>query len=129
MKTDILEATLKPESSQTPIPCVLRNPRGEVHASHSALGEASSAKREAGAAENGSSSHHAPPARPLAPASLPLTPFTLLVNDERFGKLSEADKSTVYGMTRDQLRAVLRLTRLRGIDPAEVLEAMWGRKP
>jgi len=49
------------------------------------------------------------------------------VNDERFGKLSEADKSTVYGMTRDQLRAVLRLTRLRGIDPAEVLEAMWGK--
>ena len=97
MKTNISEATLKPEPSQTLIPCGMKNARDEVHASHSPLGEASSAKREAGAAERGPSSHHAPPARPVAPASLPLTPFTLLVNDERFGNLSEADKGTVYG--------------------------------
>ena len=143
VSTNIEESIVKPEVRETPIPCAMGLPSLESQASDSHAERASSAStpppepatrsglvavpddnRGEGAAATGCS--RPPHARPVAPSPLPLSPFTLLIPDEKFATMSDQAKAEYYAVLRDQFRRLLQLCRHSGIDPAEVLYALWG---
>ncbi len=81
--------------------------------------------RGAGVAEK-VASHGVPPARPVAPA--PPSPFILLIPDAKYGELSDAEKVYYYALLRGQFRRLLQVARKAGLDPADILDAIWGAR-
>ncbi len=54
------------------------------------------------------------------------SPFILLIPDEKYGELSDAEKVYYYALLREQFRRLLQVARRGGLDPADILDALWG---